>query len=124
MKIKLALLVALACAGGATSVALADHGGDGPGDHHGTKCSEVHLRGTLAAGSLALTVTKADHHATTTTGSTVALALPAGARANVEACQTGTGTAATLTVREIEIRVAAPKPPAAGTTTTTTTTTH
>ena len=122
MKIKLALLVALACAGGAASVALADHGGDA---HHGSKCSEVHLRGTLAAGSLALTVTKANHQAATP-GSTVALALPAGARANVEACQTGTGTAATLTHPEIGIQLTAPKPTTttAATTTSTTTPTH
>ena len=53
MKLKIALLLTAAVAGAGASVALADHGG------HGQKCKAVHLDGTLAAGSLSLTVVDA-----------------------------------------------------------------
>jgi hypothetical protein len=105
MKLKLAVLVAAAFGGAGASVALADHGGD-----HGQKCKAVHVSGTLAAASLSLT-SKA--------GTTVSLALPAGARAKGEACTDGT----TFTLRHLEVEVKAPKPAPSGTTQTTQTTT-
>jgi hypothetical protein len=119
MKLKLALLVVSAVAGGGASVALADHGGhDGHGGPNGPACRPVHLSGTLAAQSLSLVVAKGP-----SAGTTVALALPAGARANVEACSTGTGTAAVLTVRHVELNVQPPRPAPPTTTGTTTGTT-
>src|SRR3954454_16878856 len=105
MKIKIALLVVTALAGAGASVALADHG---HGDNKAAKCKDVHLSGTLAAQALSLTVTKANHKAAPAR-STVALALPAGSRANVEACATVAGTVTTLTIRGIEIKVKTPK---------------
>ena len=120
MKLKLALFVTAALAGGGASVALADHGGDG--DHgHGTKCQEIHLTGTLAAQALSVAVTKANHHGPAA-GSTASVAVPAGTRITVEACQTGTGTAATFTLRGAELHFKAPKPTTTNTTTTSTTT--
>jgi hypothetical protein len=104
MKLKLALLVTAALAGGGASVALADHGGD-----KGKNCQEVNLSGTLAAGALSVAVTHANHHAALA-GSTVSVAVPAGTRIKVEACQTGTGTAATFTLRGAELHFKAPKP--------------
>jgi hypothetical protein len=120
MKLKLALLVTAALAGTVASVALAgrtDHGGD---HGKGAKCQEIRLTGTLAAGSLAVAVTHANHHGPAA-GSTASVAVPAGTRIRVEACQTGTGTAATFTLRGAELHFRAPKP--AETTTTSTTTT-
>ena len=116
MKLKLALLVTAALAGGGASVALADHGDHG--DKAG-KCQEIKLDGTLAAGSLAVAVTHSNHHGPAA-GSTVSVAVPAGTKVRVEACQTGTGTAATFTLRGAELHFRAPKP-APGTTATTTT---
>ena len=109
MKLKLALLVTAALAGGAASVALADHG------DRGRRCQEVNLSGTLAAGALSVAVTRSNHNGPAA-GSTASVAVPAGTRIRVEACQTGTGTAATLTLRGAELHFKAPKP----TTTTTT----
>jgi hypothetical protein len=106
MKLKLAVFVTAALAGGGASVALADHGGD-----HGnaTKCQEIHLSGTLAAGALSVAVTHANHNGPAA-GSTASVAVPAGTRIKVEACQTGTGTAATFTLRGAELHFKAPKP--------------
>ena len=121
MRLKLATLVVLALAGGASSVALADHG---HGDNHGpASCQRVHVRGTLAAGSLSVTPRAAKD--ATTTPTAVARAIPAGAVGEATACQTGTGAAATWTLREAVIHVHPAKPtsPTAGATTTTTSTT-
>ena len=117
MKLKLALLVTAALAGGGASVALADHGDHG--DKAG-KCQEIKLDGTLAAGSLAVAVTHSNHHGPAA-GSTVSVAVPAGTKVRVEACQTGTGTAATFTLRGAELHFRAPKPAATTTAATTTT---
>jgi hypothetical protein len=116
MKLKLALFATAALAGGGASVALADHGGD---HGNGPKCQEVHLTGTLAAQTLSVAVTKANHHGPAA-GTTASVAVPAGTRINVEACQTGTGTAATFTLRGAQLHFKAPKPTTTATTTTTT----
>jgi hypothetical protein len=112
MKLKLALLVTAALAGAGASVALADHG-----DHGGKapKCQEIHLTGTLAAQTLSVAVTKANHHGPAA-GTTASVAVPAGTRIKVEACETGTGTAATFTLRSAELHFKAPKPAPATTT--------
>lgn len=120
MKLKLATLVALACAGGGASVALADHGGHGDHGNQAARCHSVHLRGTVAAQSLALTVARADKRTGVAAGSTVSLALPAGARVEVEACVTGTGASATYTLRHAELNVKPAKPSPAATAATTT----
>ena len=119
MKLKLALLVTAALAGAGASVALADHGGDKP---KAPKCQEIKLDGTLAAGALSVAVTHSNHNGPAK-GSTASVAVPAGTRIRVEACQTGTGTAATFTLRGAELHFKAPKPAATTTSTTATTTT-
>ena len=135
MKVKIAALIACAAAGGYASVALADHGHEG--DHHGTAdCQKVHVRGTLAAGSLTVTpnvrrvrdrsetptTTSTTAATTTTTPATpagpVTIAVPAGAQVEATACLSGT----TLSLKEAEIHVR-PAPPAPGTTPTVTVTT-
>ena len=116
MKLKLALLVTAALAGAGASVALADHGDHGDKG----KCQEIHLDGTLAAGALSVAVTHSNHNGPAA-GSTASVAVPAGTRIRVEACQTGTGTAATFTLRGAELHFRAPKPAATTTAATTTT---
>ena len=109
MKLKIASLLTAALAGAAASAALADHGSQG-------SCQKVHLNGTLAAGSLSLTVNRSNHNGPAK-GTTVALAVQDGTRANVEACVTGS----TFTLRGAELHFRAPKQTASTETETVTT---
>lgn len=123
MKLKIATLVATALAGVGASVALADKGhDDDEGKKPSTKCQKVEVRGTLAASSLAVTVTKASHKAAFAAGSSQTFAIPAGARIEVKVCQTGTGATAAWELRQAEISVKAPKAEKTATTATTATT--
>jgi hypothetical protein len=108
MKLKM-LLFAVFAAGFAASMAFAD---DGKKNDHGNgngRCHEVHLSGTVAAQSLAVTLDKGSNKAGLAAGSTVTLALGAAGqtvRVNVEACNTAAdGAAAQLAVRGLELRV-------------------
>jgi hypothetical protein len=105
MKLKIVSLLTAGLAGAAASAALADHG------DHGSRngCQKVHLNGTLAAGSLSLTVNRSNHDGPAK-GTALAVAVQDGTRANVEACVTGTGTSATFTLRGAELHFRAPKP--------------
>jgi hypothetical protein len=135
MKLKI-LFLALFVAGVAASIALAgptDHGSATTGttatgttatgttgttttghkDEHGKKgnrtgCRQVELKGTVAASTLTVTVTKANG-AGRSLGGSVTLTIPAGAvKVHGRLCTTasGTTTAATSTVQLTELNVA------------------
>src|SRR5436309_5257383 len=112
MKLKI-LLFAVFAAGLAASMAFA---GDGKKNDHGNAgpCHEVHLSGTVAAQSLAVTLDKGSNKAGLAAGSTVTLALGGAGqtvRVNVQACNTAAdGAAAQLSVRGLELKVKAPRP--------------
>jgi hypothetical protein len=121
MKLKLMILSALFAAGAFASFALANDG------KHARKadCRNVHLSGTIAPQTLAVTVDKASQTSGIAAGSQVSLAIGSAGqtvRLNAEACSTGTGAALVLTVKQVELRVkAATTTSTTGTTETTTT---
>jgi hypothetical protein len=106
MKIK-ALVVALFAAGLAASLALAS---SGPGTTTTTttttgkkaKCAQVELKGTANAGSLGFVVKKASKRGRALVGTTVTLAVPAGAKVKAKACTTAGSS--TLTLRELHVQ--------------------
>jgi len=112
MKLKM-LLFAVFAAGFAASMAFA---GDGKKNDHGKpgRCHEVHLSGSVAAQSLAVTLDKGSNKSGLAAGSTVTLTLGGTGqtvRVNVQACNTAAdGAAAQLTVRGLELKVKADKP--------------
>lgn len=132
MKLR-ALIAALLVAGLAASIALASPSSDGGGTttgttgatggeqhgHHGGKprCREVELKGTLAGGSLSLSVDRANR-AGKTLGGSVTVAYGGTAKLHARLCE-GTGGSAALELRDLKVEHAA----AESTTTTTTTTT-
>jgi hypothetical protein len=146
MKLKLMLAV-LALAGLASALALAGptQAGDGTtgttttgttttgkhqdgneNEHHGTSsCQKVELQGSNATGTVAFTVSKANHGGSALVGKLVTLAVPAGSALSATAC---TDAAGALTLRGLEIKVphTAPitTPITTGTTATTNTTSH
>ena len=100
MKLKITLLVGLFAAGACASLALADDGGKK------AKCKPVHLSGTVAPQSLAVTLDRASAKGLLPAGSTLQLVVGATGqtvRVKAEACATGTGGAVTLTVKRIEL---------------------
>ncbi|HZR96870.1 MAG TPA: hypothetical protein VFA56_14330 [Gaiellaceae bacterium] len=137
MKLKLSILAAVFAAGMTASFAFAHDPGKGRDDNdHGPKnaCTEVHLRGTLAAQTLTVTVDGASRKLNVAPGTQVQVQLGGTGqtvRFNAEACQVTNGTASVLQVKhaEIQVRMPRPTPPThPGTTqtgtTATTTTTH
>jgi hypothetical protein len=119
------LLVTVFAAGLGASYALADGGhgngnkGEGPG--HGSKCAEVHVRGTIAAQTLTVTLDNGARKLNLAPGSQVVLQLGAAGQTvsvNAEACSTTSGSTTQLLVKSAELRAHTPK-----TTTTVTTTT-
>jgi hypothetical protein len=133
MKLKIAVLAVMACAGIGASVALA-HGG--PGKEHrdskGPSCQRLHVNGTLAAGSLVVTPKAHREHGSTTTTTTttpaaVTVAVPDGSRIEATACATVNGTTTTWNLRQAELSAPRQSGPSSGTTTVTvtvTTTSH
>ena len=134
MKLKLILALGLtALAGLASALVLAGptQAGDGTtgttttgtttgkhGDGHRAKssCQKVELRGSSASGSVAFTVTKANHDGSSLVGKQVTLTVPTGSALSATACVDAAGV---LTLRSLQVK--APHPvPAARTTTTTT----
>jgi hypothetical protein len=104
MKLKLTILLALFAAGVFASLALADGGGHGK--HAENACREVHISGTVAPQTLAVTVAKSSQ---SLIPAGTMLNLPVGAagqtvRLRAEACATGTGTSLVLTVKRVELR--------------------
>ena len=137
MKLKLITLAALFAAGATASFAFA-HGGPGKNDDHGNgkqdRCTEVHIRGTIAAQTLNVTVDGASRKLNVAPGTQVQVQLGAAGqtvRLNAEACQVVSGTSTVLQLKEAELQVRTPKTPKTTTTaptttgtTATTTTTH
>jgi hypothetical protein len=118
MKLKLTILCALFAAGVTASFALADNGGDAKKNEG--KCKEVHISGTIAPQTLAVTVDKASSKSLIAAGSQLSLTVGAAGQTvkiKAEACATGTGTALVLTVKQVELRPVKVKP--ASTTTST-----
>ena len=126
MKLRLTLLSALFAAGVFASFALAEGGGHAA-KADGNDCHEVHISGTIAPQTLAVTVGKASEKSAIAAGAVVNLAVGSAGqtvKVNVQACSTGTGTALQYSVRQIELQVRTPhvETTQAGTTTTATTT--
>jgi hypothetical protein len=121
MKLKLTILTALFAAGVFASFALAD------GGKHGKKadaCREVHISGTIAPQTLAVTVDRANDKSLIPAGTQLSLAVGAAGqtvRVKAEACATGTGSSLVLTVKQVELRAAKVAPTQTGTTQTGTT---
>jgi hypothetical protein len=121
MKLKLMILSALFAAGVFASLALAD------GGRHGKKadrCHEVHISGTIAPQTLAVTVDRASARSLIPAGTQLNLAVGAAGqtvRVKAEACATGTGTSLVLTVKEVELKPQRVKTVTTGQTTTGTT---
>jgi hypothetical protein len=119
------LLVTVFAAGLGASYALADdgHGKKGEGDQgHGSKCTEVHVRGTIAAQTLTVTLDSAARKLNLAPGSQVVLQLGAAGqtvRVNAEACSTTTGSSTQLLVKSAELKAKTSQ--TASTTTTATT---
>src|ERR1700750_2525668 len=97
MKLKLSILAAVFAAGMTASFALANDG-KGKGDDHGKKdgkCTEVHLRGTIAPQTLRGPLAKASKKLSSAAGTTVQVALGAAGqtvRIDAQACQVVSGT--------------------------------
>src|SRR2546426_9725774 len=103
MKLKLTILSALFAAGVFASFALAETGKQAK-QADNNRCQEVHISGTIAPQTLAVTVGKASKKSLIPAGTQLSLAVgTAGQTVNLkaEACATGTGTALVLTVKEV-----------------------
>jgi TOBE domain len=117
------LLVTLFAAGLGASYALAD-GGPGKkneGDKGHGKCTQVHVRGTIAAQTLTVTLNDAARKLNLAPGSQVVLQLGSAGQTvsvNAEACSTTTGSTTQLLVKSAELKAKTAK-----TTTTVATTT-
>ena len=113
MRLKM-LLVTVFAAGLGASYALADggHGNNGAGDHGHGKCSQVHVRGTIAAQTLTVTLSNEARKLNLAPGSQVVLQLGAAGQTvsvNAEACSTTTGSTTQLLVKSAELRARTPK---------------
>jgi hypothetical protein len=109
MRLKLQLLlVTVFAAGLGASFAFADDGNgqNGQGDH-GSKCTEVHVNGTVAAQTLTVTLTRDSKRLNLAAGSQVVLQLGGTGqtvRVNAEACSTTTGSSTQLQVKSAELK--------------------
>jgi hypothetical protein len=121
------LLITVFAAGLGASYALADngHGNKGEGDHGQGKCSQVHVRGTIAAQTLTVTLSNEARKLNLAPGSQVVLQLGAAGQTvsvNAEACSTTTGSSTQLLVKSAELKVKTPKTESTTTTAPVTTT--
>jgi hypothetical protein len=82
------------------------------------KCRKVELKGSNGSGTIALTVTRANHGGASLVGKQVTLTIPAGATVKANACLDAAGA---LTLRELHVDT---KHVTTTTTTAATTTTH
>jgi hypothetical protein len=113
VKLKM-LLVTLFAAGLGASFALADdgHGKKNEGDHGHGKCTQVHVRGTIAPQTLTVTLAHEARKLNLAPGSQVVLQLgTAGQTVNVnaEACATTTGSTTQLVAKSAELKAKTPK---------------
>jgi hypothetical protein len=107
MKLKLMVMLALFAAGVFASFALAEDGKQTK--HADGKCREVHISGTVAPQTLAVTVDKANAKALIPAGTQLSLSVGATGqtvRLKAEACATGDGSALVLTVKQVDLRPA------------------
>jgi hypothetical protein len=108
MRLKLQLLlVTVFAAGLGASFAFADDGNGKKGDAHGSKCTEVHVNGTVAAQTLTVTLAKGSKRLNLAPGSQVVLQLGGTGqtvRVNAEACSTTTGSSTQLQVKSAELK--------------------
>jgi hypothetical protein len=110
------LLVTVFAAGLGASYALADdgHGKKNEGDNghgHG-KCTQVHVRGTIAAQTLTVTLANEARKLNLAPGSQVVLQLGAAGQTvsvNAEACSTTSGSTTQLLVKSAELRARTPR---------------
>src|SRR6185295_18655683 len=125
MKLKI-MTLAIFVAGVGASFALANDGhgkGKHEGDdgHKGSKCTHVHVKGSIGPQTLTVTVDRGSRKLNLAPGSQVVLQVGGTGqtvRVSAEACQVTVGSATTLQVKELELKARNTK-----TTTTTTTTT-
>jgi hypothetical protein len=113
VKLKM-LLVTVFAAGLGASYALADdgHGKKNEGDHGHGKCTRVHVRGTIAAQTLTVTLSNAARKLNLAPGSQVVLQLGTAGQTvsvNAEACSTTTGTSTQLVAKSAELKAKTPK---------------
>ena len=107
MKLKLMVMLALFAAGVFASFALADDGNHAK--HADGNCREIHISGTIAPQTLAVTVDKANAKSLIPAGTQLSLSVGAAGqtvRLRAEACATGDGSALVLTVKRVELRPA------------------
>jgi hypothetical protein len=120
------LLVSVFAAGLGASYALADDGhGKNEGDHGKGKCTQVHVRGTIAAQTLTVTLSNEARKLNLAPGSQVVLQLGAAGQTvsvNAEACSTTTGSSTQLLVKSAELKAKKAKTSSTTTTAPTTTT--
>jgi len=100
------LLVTVFAAGLGASFAFADDGNGKQGDgDHGSKCTEVHVYGTVAAQTLTVTLDRDSKRLNLAAGSQVVLQLGGTGqtvRVNAEACSTTTGTTGSATTYQVK----------------------
>jgi hypothetical protein len=110
VKLKL-LLVTVFAAGLGASYALADDGHGKKAEGHG-KCTQVHVRGTIAPQTLTVTLSNAAKKLNLAPGSQVVLQLGTAGQTvsvNAEACSTTTGTSTQLVAKSAELKAKTPK---------------
>jgi TOBE domain len=110
VKLKM-LLVTVFAAGLGASYALADDGHGKKAEGHG-KCTQVHVRGTIAPQTLTVTLTNAAKKLNLAPGSQVVLQLGTAGQTvsvNAEACSTTTGTTTQLVAKSAELKAKTPK---------------
>jgi hypothetical protein len=125
VKLKM-LLVTVFAAGLGASYALADdgHGKKGEGDQGHGKCTQVHVRGTIAPQTLTVTLTNQARKLNLAPGSQVVLQLGTAGQTvsvNAEACSTTTGSTTQLVAKSAELKAKTPKTSSTTTTVATTT---
>ena len=113
MKLKM-LLITVFAAGLGASYALADggHGKKAEGDKGHGKCTQVHVRGTIAAQTLTVTLSNAARKLNLAPGSQVVLQLGTAGQTvsvNAEACSTTTGSSTQLVAKSAELKAKTPK---------------
>src|SRR6202035_46360 len=85
----------------------------GEGDHgHGSKCAQVHVRGTVAPQTLTVTLDNGARKLNLAPGSQVVLQLGAAGQTvsvNAEACSTTSGSTTQLLVKSAELRARTPR---------------
>jgi hypothetical protein len=126
VKLKM-LLITVFAAGLGASYALADdgHGKKGGGDKGHGKCTQVHVRGTIAAQTLTVTLNDAARKLNLAPGSQVVLQLGTAGQTvsvNAEACSVTTGSTTQLVAKLAELKATTPKTSSTTTTAPATTT--